>query len=133
MTSAGHPAAFVHALLAGLLLVWPAQPALANGTADPVEHVVVVWLKSPGNAEHRRRIIDESEVLRRIPGVIGLRIGEMIPSERSIVDSTFDVALIVSFIDRAALDTYLTHPVHVELVENTLKPLVEKIRVYDFQ
>jgi hypothetical protein len=120
-------------LLAWLLLVWLAQPVLANGTGDPVEHVVVVWLKSPGNTEHRRRIIDESEVLRRIPGVIDLRVGEMIPSERSIVDSTFDVALIVSFIDRAALDTYLAHPVHVELVGKTLKPLVERIRVFDFQ
>ena len=50
-----------------------------------------------------------------------------------IVDSTFDVALIVSFADRAAMQGYLTHPVHVELVGKTLKPLVEKIRVYDFQ
>ena len=133
MTSTGLHAAAVHALCACLLLVWLAQPAQANGTADPVEHVVVVWLKSPGNAEHRRQIIDESAILRGIPGVIGLRIGEMIPSERSIVDSTFDVALIVSFADQAALDAYLTHPVHVELVENTLKPLVERVRVYDFR
>jgi hypothetical protein len=72
-------------------------------------------------------------VLRDIPGVTGLRMGEMIPSDRAIVDSTFDVALIVSFADSAALESYLTHPVHVELVEKTLKPLVEKIRVYDFQ
>jgi hypothetical protein len=31
------------------------------------------------------------------------------------------------------MQAYLTHPVHVELVEQTLKPLVEKLRVYDFR
>ena len=122
------------ALLFCLLLAGPAIPvAQANGTPEAVEHIVVVWLKAPGNAEHRRHIISESAVLRDIPGVTGLRMGEMIPSDRPIVDSTFDVALIVSFADRAAMQGYLTHPVHVELVGKTLKPLVEKIRVYDFQ
>ena len=124
----------LHALLFCLLLAGPAIPAAqANGASEAVEHVVVVWLKDPGNAEHRRRIIAESAVLREIPGVTGLRMGEMIPSDRPIVDSTFDVALIVSFADRAAMQHYLSHPVHVELVGKTLKPLVEKIRVYDFQ
>ena len=116
-----------------LLLACMALPVQANGTGDTVEHVVVVWLKSPGNTEHRRRIITGSEVLRDIPGVTGLRTGEVIQSDRNIVDSSFDVALIVSFTDQAAMQAYLTHPVHVELVEQTLKPLVEKIRVYDFQ
>ena len=116
-----------------LLLAGMALPVQANGTDETVEHVVVVWLKSPGNAEHRRRIITESEVLRGIPGVTGLRSGEVIPSDRSIVDSSFDVALIVSFADQAAMQAYLSHPVHVELVEQTLKPLVDKIRVYDFR
>ena len=27
---------------------------------------------------------------------------------------------------------YLSHPLHVKLVEETLKPLVKKIQVYDF-
>lgn len=122
------------ALLFCLLLAGPAVPvAQANGGPEAVEHIVVIWLKAPGNTEHRRRIIRESAVLREIPGVTGLRMGEMIPSDRPIVDSTFDVALIVSFADRAAMQGYLTHPVHVELVGKTLKPLVEKIRVYDFQ
>lgn len=116
-----------------LLLACAALPVQANGTDETVEHVVVVWLKSPGNAEHRRRIITASEVLREIPGVTGLRTGEVIQSDRSIVDSSFDVALIVSFADQAAMQTYLTHPVHVELVEHTLKPLVDKILVYDFR
>ena len=120
-------------LLACLLLASLAVSAYANGMHGGVEHVVVVWLKDPGNREHRQRIIRASDVLRDIPGVTGLRAGVMLPSERPIVDSSFDVALIISFSDAAALQAYLTHPVHVELVEETLRPLVDRIRVYDFR
>ena len=116
-----------------LALILPACSAALKSPDHTLEHVVVVWLKDPGNATHRQTIIDESEVLRTIPGVLSLKSGTVIPSERAIVDSSFDVALIVSFTDVAALQAYLVHPLHVQLVNETLKPLVAKIRVYDFQ
>jgi len=106
-------------------------PVPANGEPGKIEHVVVVWLKTPGDRAAREQVIAASQTLTSIPGVTGLKAGTMVPGERAIVDSSFDVALIVSFTDRAALQAYLTHPVHVRLVEETLKPLVNKIRVYD--
>ncbi|NNJ93613.1 MAG: Dabb family protein, partial [Halobacteria archaeon] len=66
-------------------------------------------------------------------GVLSLKSGSAITSERAIVDSSFDVALIVSFTNRSDMDDYLVHPLHVQLVKETLKPLVAKIRVFDFQ
>jgi hypothetical protein len=114
-------------LIAGLSLV-----TLPPATAGEVEHIVIVWLQEPGNAEHRARIISESQVLREIPGVVELRAGAMLPSQRAIVDSSFDVALIISLADPEAMAGYLSHPLHIKLVEETLKPLVAKIRVYDF-
>jgi hypothetical protein len=116
------------------LLLWLFALLPAVCVADeprPVEHVVIVWLKDSGNIEQRARILDESAVLQEIPGVVSIKSGQVIASERSIVDSSFDVALIVSFTDRAALDAYLVHPAHVKLVEETLKPLVARIQVYD--
>ena len=101
--------------------------------ARTVEHVVVVWLKEPGNTTHRQAVLDASEALRTIPGVRSLKSGTVIASGRAIVDSSFDIALIVSFADRADMDAYLVHPLHVKLVDDTLKPLVAKIRVFDFQ
>jgi hypothetical protein len=100
--------------------------------AGEVEHIVFVWLQEPGNEAHRTRIIRESQVLREIPGVTGLRAGSVLPSQRPVVDSSFDVALIVGLRDAAVMTDYLTHPLHVQLVEETLKPLVKQIRVYDF-
>lgn len=69
-----------------------------NGKPGSVEHVVVVWLKDPGNPTARRRIIDASQVLRSISGVMSLKAGTMIPSQRPVVDSSFDIALSVTFI-----------------------------------
>ena len=120
-------AARVCCLVACLITGLPAHVA-----AEAVEHIVIVWLQEPGNAEHRTRIISESQVLRDIPGVTGLRAGSMLPSQRPIVDSSFDVGLIVSLQDASAMADYLSNPIHVKLVEETLKPLVAKIRVYDF-
>jgi len=120
-------AAWVYCLIVCLT---PIIPTLA--AADAIEHIVIVWLQEPGNAEQRARVVSESQALRDIPGVTGLRAGNMLPSQRAIVDSSFDVALIVSLRDAAAMAGYLSHPLHVKLVEETLKPLVKKIQVYDF-
>ena len=116
-------------LLATTLLACTAPTRQPDST---LAHVVVVWLKEPGNVTHRQLILDESEVLREIPGVLSLKSGSVIASKRTIVDSSFDVAMIVSFTDPAAMQAYLTHPVHVKLVNETLQPLVAKIRVFDF-
>ena len=52
-----------HTLCICLLLIPPGIPAAhAKGTPEAVEHIVVVWLKSPGNPEHRHRNITESAV-----------------------------------------------------------------------
>jgi hypothetical protein len=104
-----------------------------NGAPGTIEHVVVVWLKDPGNPAARSRIIDASQVLRSISGVVSLKAGTMMPSKRPVVDSSFDIALSVTFTDAQAMQHYLTHPTHVQLLEETLKPLVDKIRVYDFR
>jgi len=97
-----------------------------------VHHVVVCWLNKPGNEEARRKVIDVSRGFSEIPGVTSVRAGRVIPSEREIVDSSFDVAIYLSFENEQKLFEYLNHPVHKKAVEKTLKPLVRKIIVYDF-
>lgn len=119
-------------LLLCLVLYLP-LPTSAGGESQPLEHVVIIWLKEAGNPAIQNRIIAASQVLRSIPGVLSLRAGTAIASERPIVDSSFDVALVIRFTDQAALDNYLSHPLHLQLVEATLKPLVERILVYDFR
>ena len=112
-------------------------PACQQGKDRPdstskVHHVVVCWLNESGNKEARHKIIDASRGFSSIPGVIDVRAGSVIQSNREIVDSSFDVAIYLSFENEQKLFEYLNHPIHKKAVEKTLKPLVRKVVVYDF-
>ncbi len=99
---------------------------------DPVKHIVFLWLKEPGNKEHRQKIIDATHGFKKIPGVVHVDVGEVIASERKIVDDSFDVGLTLTFEGVGAMNAYLTHPLHKDALKNILKPLVRKIVVYDY-
>ena len=125
-------------LLVGLIMIVTAggcagakSDGRRRGTGYPV-HVVVCWLKTPGDEEARQRIIDVSRSFDEIPGVVKVAAGRAIPSERPIVDDSFDVAIVMAFRDEAALRAYNDHPAHKKAVEETLKPLVGKMIIYDF-
>jgi len=98
-----------------------------------LEHVVLCWLKEPGNSEHRQQIIEAAESFRSIPGVLAVSAGEVVPSDRKIVDDSFDVGLIVTFPTREAMQAYLVHPDHTKAKHDVLLPIVKRILVYDFE
>ena len=98
-----------------------------------IQHVVLGWRKEPGNHLHRNQIIEVSKTFRNIPGVLEVRVGEVIESDRAIVDDSFDVAILVVVPDGKCLQDYLDHPLHQTAKKKVLLPLVEKVVVYDFQ
>lgn len=97
-----------------------------------VNHIVLCWLKESGNLAHRQKIIEASRSLRKIPGVLEVRVGEVIPSDRKIVDDSFDVGITLTFGNTHDMDAYLDHPLHKDALEKVLMPLVKKIVVYDY-
>ena len=124
-------------LLIGIIFVLFFLPTCQPGKDRPnstskVHHVVVCWLNEPGNKEARHKIIEASRRFSSIPGVINVRAGRVIQSERKIVDGSFDVAIYLSFENKQKLQDYLAHPIHKNAVKKILKPLVRKIVVYDF-
>ena len=98
-----------------------------------LHHVVLCWLKEPGNARPRHQIIEVSKSFRKIPGVLEVRVGQVVPSDREIVDDSFDVAILVIVPDRKRLAEDLDHPVHQKAKSEILLPLVDRIVVYDFK
>ena len=104
------------------------SPPAAKGTVD---HVVLVWLKRPGNPADRQALLDAGEALRIIPGLKFLDQGLALPSERPTVDDSFDVGYVMRFESPSALEMYAKHPVHQQKVAEVLKPLSRKIVVYD--
>lgn len=101
--------------------------------SDPVlTHVVLCWLKEPGNVEQRNRIIKMTESFKEIPGVHAARAGNPIMSERDIVDDSFDVGIIIEVRDEVGLKRYLENPIHQKAKKDVLLPLVDRVLVYDF-
>lgn len=103
-------------------------PPAAKGTVD---HVVLVWLKRPGNAQDRKALRDAGDELRSIPGLRFLDHGTAHPSDRPTVDDSFDVGYVMRFDSAAALEVYAKHPLHQKKLIEVLRPLSARILVYD--
>ena len=97
-----------------------------------VAHVVVAWLKQPGDAEARRKVIEGTHRIREIPGVVDAYVGPSIPSDRPVVDSTYDIGVVLLFEDQQALRDFAGHPIHQEVLREVIRPNVERYKVYDF-
>src|SRR5688572_29170722 len=69
--------------------------ALAQSVAESarghggVTHVVLMWLKTPGDPTAIAKVIQTSREFRQIPGVMSVRVGRPMPSTRPVVDSSF--------------------------------------------
>lgn len=117
------------AALIGLAL---ASCATIAPSAKPgsVDHVVLVWLKRPGNEQDKQTLIKLGRELRAIPGIKFLDSGTALPSDRPIVDDSFDIGYVMRFDSPAALNAYAVHPVHVKAKDELLR-LSRRILVYD--
>jgi hypothetical protein len=115
------------------LLMSGCWPVMTVPPPPSVGHVVVCWLKNPGNAHDRQELLLVSKSFEgKIPGLINVAVGPVLRSTRPSVDSSFDVAIVMTFKDAYALDAYTKSPLHLHAVQNTLKPLVARYVVYDF-
>jgi hypothetical protein len=104
-----------------------------EGKSLGVSHVVICWLKRPGSYEDLQRVLKAYRTLIDIPGVTEVTVGTAIPSQRPVVDSSYDVGMVIRFRNEAAMRDYDQYPVHRAAVESTIKPLVERFVVYDVQ
>lgn len=97
-----------------------------------VEHVVLVWLKRPGNAADRAAVIGAARKFQaEISQIQHLSVGTAVASERPVVDDSFDVGLVMRFANAADMAAYEKHPVHQKAVAEILKPIAKKLLVYD--
>lgn len=102
-------------------------------TPGKLHHIGLVWLKEPGNMEHRRKIISAAHSFAsEIPEVRSLSVGQSPPSTSPYVDDSFDICLIMEFDNQAAMDRYAKHPVHQKAAEQVFLPLSQRLLFYDF-
>ena len=110
--------------------------AESNPEQQKVHHLVIIWLKQHGDEQARRKYIEVSKHLAEIPGVLAYDIGTPVPLQRertdSAADDSYDLAISSTLESRQALDNYVKHPKHQKIIQDILKPMVDKYKVYDF-
>lgn len=100
--------------------------------AGKVEHIVLVWLKKPGDAAQRAQVIATAKMFQaEIKEIQHLSVGTALASDRPVVDDSFDVGLVMRFANKTDLSTYENHPVHTKAVKEVLQPIAKKLQVYD--
>lgn len=117
------------ALSAALLLA-----SLSPAPAEPrgrVTHVVIFWLKHPENDAERAALRHASESFRTMPGIVHVEVGNSLPVQRAGIEQAFDLSVVFTFADRAALERFAKDPEHAAAVEKVLKPLVKRFVVFD--
>lgn len=112
---------------------WPGSSGQSRANIFMFSHIVIFWTKPEKPKAADELIAGMHQYLERIPGVVQLHAGRMVPSERPVVDKSYQVALYVVLPDKRTQDAYQVHPSHLEFVEKLVKPNCSKILVYDFE
>jgi hypothetical protein len=94
------------------------------------QHVVLLWLKHPERAADRAQLLHASRPLRFIPGVLQVETGRTAPGAQT-RDQGFDLAVVITFRDAAALQRYEADPRRLAAMARYLGPLVRRYEVYD--
>jgi len=107
----------------------PKSKARASGT---IVHSVYFWLQDGATDKDVATLIaDCKKLLGPLPCVKRLDVGVPLGKSRGVVDSSYQVGLVVTFDDQAGYDTYVKHPDHLKLIARH-KALWKKVLVYDF-
>jgi hypothetical protein len=96
-----------------------------------INHIVLCWLNQPGNQTDIEAVMKASIELKGILEVDSIVVGQPVPSNRKIVDDSFDVGLVINFNNQKNLDNYLAHPEHVKRAKEILAPKCQRILIYD--
>ena len=96
-------------------------------------HVVVFWTKPESQNSAAKLLAGAEKYLRPIPGVRSFHVGRMVPSQRPVVDQSYQIALNLIFDTKQQQDDYQVHPLHLDFVEKVFKVHCTRAVVYDFE
>ncbi len=108
------------------------HPAEVHAAEPRIAHVVVIWLKHPGNVRDERALIRASKEFERIRGVIRVEAGPGLSVERPGIDQSFDVGIVMIFKNRKAMEHFAKDPRHLLAIRTVLKPTAARCIVYNF-
>ena len=119
-------------LIVSSLILLPGCISFTDKPDTGIKHIVLCWLAAPGNSTYRDQVIRTSKELATIPGIIDMSVGTAVPSDRKIIDDSFDVGIVMTFNNIEEMNAYINHEEHMKRVREVLGPSCQRILVYDF-
>ena len=104
----------------------------ASARSGQVNHVMLFWLKRPGNVDDQNVLLRGLRTLRRVRGVNDVRLGRSLPVNQPGLEQSFDLGAVVIFRDREALEKFERDPRRRGALDAMLQPLVRRYVVYNF-
>lgn len=96
-----------------------------------IEHIVLFKMKQDVTDQQRTEFIDALKGLQQsVPGILELTAGRNFNHERG---QGYEIALLVRFGNRDALDAYGPHPAHQDVVQKYVVPWCEDVIVADYE
>ncbi len=97
-----------------------------------VTYVMLFWLKRPGNVDDQNYLLRALRTLRRARGVNDIRVGRPLLLDRSSVEQSFDLGLIMTFRDREAFSKFERDQQREQAIDAMLRSLFRQYTVYNF-
>ena len=104
----------------------------ANARSGQVTHIILFWLKRPGNVDDQNVLLRGLRTLRRVRGVNDVRVGRPLLVDRPGLEQSFDLGVVVIFRDREALEKFERDPRRGGALDAMLQQLVRRYTVYNF-
>jgi hypothetical protein len=97
---------------------------------DNFVHHVYFWLKNPGSAEDKAKLIEGLKTLTKVKSLKSHHIGVPANTNRDVIDSSYSISWLTIFDNAKGQDAYQTDPIHLAFVDN-YKHIWSKVIVYD--
>lgn len=93
-------------------------------------HTVFFWLEDGDSEADRQALYEGLQTLKEISEIQQAYIGVPAPTNRSVIDRSYDYSITFVFEDQEAQDAYQEHPIHEQFVEE-YSHLWQRVLVYD--
>ena len=93
-------------------------------------HAVYFYPRENAMPSDTKELLEGVATLESIAGVTFFAIGTPAGTERSVVDNSYSVGLLVAYADQAGHDVYQDHPIHLAFIDK-YKHLWSRVQVYD--
>ncbi|HEV7350640.1 Dabb family protein [Telluribacter sp.] len=93
-------------------------------------HHVYFWLKKPGSAADKAKLLEGLEKLAKVPTIRMVHIGTPATTTRDVIERGYAISWLCFFDNLDEQEVYQKHPIHLKFVED-YSHLWEKVIVYD--